>query len=111
MHRHGHQGNHPRVSGRAKLVTICMMNTSILVHHIKAQSLICPPSSSTNRSMWIQSDEEWNSDSPRLIEKFLCVWSNLSYLHVSWETYDDLVNCIGASAKVRDNEKAIPLAK
>lgn len=55
----------------------------------------------TKGSLWVQSDEDWESDSPELIEKFLCQWSNLSYLHCSWETEKDLVQCVGSQAKVR----------
>lgn len=33
--------------------------------------------------------EEEDEDKP--VEKFLVKWSGMSYLHVSWETYEDLL--------------------
>ncbi|CAN0399954.1 unnamed protein product, partial [Discosporangium mesarthrocarpum] len=34
-------------------------------------------------------------------EKYLIKWQGHSYLHVSWESRDDLVNIIGSTAKAQ----------
>ena len=54
----------------------------------------------TRGSLWLQTEEDWASESPELIEKYLVRWSTMSYLHVSWETASDLIQCVGPQAKV-----------
>jgi hypothetical protein len=53
----------------------------------------------TRGSAWVMDDEEYFSNSPKLIEKYLIKWQHASFLHVSWETEEDLVSIVGSSAK------------
>mmetsp|Transcript_14278 Transcript_14278/g.21378 ORF Transcript_14278/g.21378 Transcript_14278/m.21378 type:complete len:2203 (+) Transcript_14278:135-6743(+) len=55
----------------------------------------------TRGSVLVQTDDEYYSTSPKLVEKFLVKWAHASYLHVSWETEDDLVNLVGPTAKTQ----------
>eukprot|EP00624_Nannochloropsis_granulata_P006356 evm.model.NODE_46852_length_22811_cov_31.356846.4 len=56
----------------------------------------------TRGSLWLQEESNPSSSSSSisiLIEKYLCRWQGMSYLHVSWETPSDLMHCVGPSAK------------
>ena len=53
----------------------------------------------TRGSVWKQPDNEFFDKAPRKVEKFLIKWMHASYLHLSWEKEDDLMNLIGATAK------------
>ena len=53
----------------------------------------------TRGSVWQQPDDEYHSNSPTPIEKFLIKWIHASFLHVSWETEIDLITILGAKAK------------
>lgn len=52
-----------------------------------------------NGSVWKQPDEEYHSDSPELVLKYLIKWAHSSYLHVSWETEKDLLGMASPSVK------------
>merc|ERR1711871_548891 len=53
----------------------------------------------TRGSVWKQPDDEFFDKTPRKVEKFLIKWMHASYLHLSWEKEDDLINLIGGTAK------------
>ena len=56
-----------------------------------------------NGSMFVPEDrEQWNDDDV-FIERFLIKWHGLSYLHVSWETYKDLLDECGTQVKTQVN--------
>lgn len=44
-------------------------------------------------SMWFQEAEDPSDATPK--EKFLIKWQGMSYLHVSWETAEDLIDQVG----------------
>lgn len=43
-------------------------------------------------SRWFQGEESINRDGDKFEERFLVKWSDLSYLHCSWETEEDLLD-------------------
>lgn len=46
----------------------------------------------TAGSMWDQDEEEEDDEAgAKPVEKYLVKWSDMSYLHVSWETAEDLI--------------------
>jgi hypothetical protein len=45
-------------------------------------------------SRWFQEKEERDDDDQVYEERFLIKWSDLSYLHASWETQDDMIDQI-----------------
>lgn len=47
-------------------------------------------------------------DGEKPVEKFLVKWSGMSYLHVSWETYEDLIENGGKmiNMKVLDDSRS-----
>ena len=53
----------------------------------------------TRGSVWKQPDSEYFDKTPRKIEKFLIKWMHASFLHVSWEKEDDLLNLLDPSVK------------
>jgi hypothetical protein len=53
----------------------------------------------TRGSVWKAPDDEYLSQSSQLIEKYLIKWTHASYLHVSWESKEDLLFYIGSIAK------------
>lgn len=53
----------------------------------------------SNGSVWKQPEDEYLSDSPEPVQKFLIKWAHSSYLHVSWETERDLTEMAGPSVK------------
>ena len=55
----------------------------------------------TRGSAWKQPDEEYYDNSNYVVTKYLIKWMHASYLHVSWETEKDLLDCVGATAKTQ----------
>lgn len=50
-------------------------------------------------SMWYQEPDDPDDDSPK--EKYLIKWQGISYLHVSWEAMEDLVELVGSSTRMQ----------
>lgn len=53
----------------------------------------------TRGSVWKMTDEEFYSKSKVPLEKFQIKWQHASYLHLSWETEEDLLTLVGPTAK------------
>lgn len=53
----------------------------------------------TAGSMWDQDEEEDDDADAKAVEKYLVKWSDMSYLHVSWETAEDLIELTTSHVK------------
>jgi chromodomain-helicase-DNA-binding protein 7 len=51
----------------------------------------------TGGSRWFQDTGEDDNDTLQIEERFLVKWSGLSYLHVSWETQEDLLDQVDSA--------------
>lgn len=58
--------------------------------------------------MWFQEENNPEDDDPK--EKYLIKWQGLSYLHVSWETMDDLIELVGPVTRMQVR-KTLPLSR
>ena len=60
-----------------------------------------------DRRGWQRNGEEGEGEEEELTEKFLIKWNGMSYLHVSWETAEDLVKNISRLVNTRVSQKIL----